>query len=559
MNSDKENRTPKANEAKRRPSMQSPYSSATPTVLYVGPKEICEMKIQRVTADGIEETLASLLDLVKRRIRTTDRDELRFQRIEVEIRERLLAQDGRLEFHYATAAKVTELRTAIEEPIKFMRLLEKEVFKDSRDKLLQTIDERKSVDRIKFLQASLYKFYNVPHTLRDALWRRVKSSLNSKARKRRRDQRNQVGQREADEKTDPVEMTFLTEATVSQAMPMDHSVDRVRLIVICLALSFCVNYQYAFSSTYTNSAVHSLQRFVEGSNTTESSDSTGHKFSWLWSILVSIWFVGFLPGIWASNWLIERFGRRAAFLIGNILNVVGSVLRCLAILIDEVYILVGARVLCGFGTAMSYCALVLYLQEVAPSSLRGMTSCLNGVVYALVALFGITLGNDVFLGKHLLLYLLSAVPPCAIGVILLAILPETPKYLVLQGEYQKAQLSLRFYHGGSSPISDSIKSIERDIGRASEDNGKLSEIFAVPQLRASLKLFLAALQNTAALWTILFSSTFYLERADVEHRVAQWSSAIMAGSYVLGTITGAVLIERQETDLNFLHECCVPA
>ncbi|WKX94619.1 hypothetical protein Q1695_011695 [Nippostrongylus brasiliensis] len=327
-------------------------------------------------------------------------------------------------------------------------------------------------------------------------------------------------------------------------MPMDHSVDRVRLIVICLALSFCVNYQYAFSSTYTNSAVHSLQRFVEGSNTTESSDSTGHKFSWLWSILVSIWFVGFLPGIWASNWLIERFGRRAAFLIGNILNVVGSVLRCLAILIDEVYILVGARVLCGFGTAMSYCALVLYLQEVAPSSLRGMTSCLNGVVYALVALFGITLGNDVFLGKHLLLYLLSAVPPCAIGVILLAILPETPKYLVLQGEYQKAQLSLRFYHGGSSPISDSIKSIERDIGRASEDNGKLSEIFAVPQLRASLKLFLAALQNTAALWTILFSSTFYLERADVEHRVAQWSSAIMAGSYVLGTITGAVLIER---------------
>ncbi|WKY03531.1 hypothetical protein Q1695_004917 [Nippostrongylus brasiliensis] len=32
MNSDKENRTPKANEAKKRPSMQSPYSSATPTV-----------------------------------------------------------------------------------------------------------------------------------------------------------------------------------------------------------------------------------------------------------------------------------------------------------------------------------------------------------------------------------------------------------------------------------------------------------------------------------------------------------------------------------------------
>lgn len=52
----------------------------------------------------------------------------------------------------------------------------------------------------------------------------------------------------------------------------------------------------------------------------------------------------------------------AAFLVGNILNAIGSVLRCASILLEEPGILMGARALCGFATAIAYCSLVLYLQ-----------------------------------------------------------------------------------------------------------------------------------------------------------------------------------------------------
>lgn len=44
--------------------------------------------------------------------------------------------------------------------------------------------------------------------------------------------------------------------------------------------------------------------------------------------------------------------------------------------------------------------------------MRGSTSCLNGVIYSVIAFFGVTLGNDSFLGKNLLFYLAAAIPPC---------------------------------------------------------------------------------------------------------------------------------------------------
>ncbi|VDM57022.1 unnamed protein product [Angiostrongylus costaricensis] len=173
-----------------------------------------------------------------------------------------------------------------------------------------------------------------------------------------------------------------------------------------------------------------------------------------------------------------------------------------------------------------------------------MTSCLNGVMYALIAFLGTTLGNDSLFGKNLLHYLASAIPACVIGVVVVAVLPETPKFLFSRGEYEKAVDSIKLYYGESAIISESLKSIEKDVREASTEKAKFSDLFAQKHLWAALLLFLASLQNTVALWTILFSSTFYLESIGVAHSLAQWSSSLMAGAFLAGTVSGAVLIER---------------
>lgn len=119
------------------------------------------------------------------------------------------------------------------------------------------------------------------------------------------------------------------------------------------------------------------------------------------------------------------------------------------------------------------------------------------------------------------------------GVVIVAILPETPKYLVAKGDYEKASLSVRFYFGKSAHLGDSLKSIERvstsffrnyifccfyqcfmfvnvfiskDVGEASTSEVRLVDLFAIPHLRAALKLFLASLQARGKLLDLLHAT-----------------------------------------------------
>ncbi|WKY06168.1 hypothetical protein Q1695_006404 [Nippostrongylus brasiliensis] len=193
-------------------------------VLYAGPKELCELKVGQVTAEGdlvnqefelaslggsgssganppppsseerervqrwatMEEHCATSADLHRADHRLLlSMDQLLRQMAKTlnEIKQGLPATQGQLEYRFASAAKVATLRKANDNPVKFVRALEKEVFEDSVEELEQRVDERQSIDRVHFLQECLYKFFDVHQALRDALWKKVKSSLNAKARK----------------------------------------------------------------------------------------------------------------------------------------------------------------------------------------------------------------------------------------------------------------------------------------------------------------------------------------------------------------------------------------
>ncbi|VDM73468.1 unnamed protein product, partial [Strongylus vulgaris] len=72
----------------------------------------------------------------------------------------------------------------------------------------------------------------------------------------------------------------------------------------------------------------------------------------------------------------------------------------------------------------------------------------------------------------------------------------------------------------------------------------IKEIFTEPHLRRAVILSISALQNTVALWSMLLSSTYFLEQIDLDQAVASWSSTAMTLGYVLGTIVGSTWIER---------------
>ncbi|WKY05424.1 hypothetical protein Q1695_005994 [Nippostrongylus brasiliensis] len=200
-------------------------------ILHVGPRELCESKVGLVTAElgeltdepfdivpfedsvtnehtavrpetptaaegesvlqlrTIQENLATAVERLDKSLKNDKKEELRAERIEkmlAEVLNRLPApSQGQIDFRFASAGTVANLRKANEKSMKFVRLLDDEVFRDRKHEKQLKVDER-SVDRINFIKECLFKIYDVPVMHREDLWKRAKSTLNEKARRLRK-------------------------------------------------------------------------------------------------------------------------------------------------------------------------------------------------------------------------------------------------------------------------------------------------------------------------------------------------------------------------------------
>ncbi|KAK6053081.1 hypothetical protein COOONC_09412, partial [Cooperia oncophora] len=127
-------------------------------------------------------------------------------------------------------------------------------------------------------------------------------------------------------------------------------------------------------------------------------------------------------------------------------------------------------------------------------------------------------------------------------------LPETPKFLLISHSNRPAaERSVRFYHGSDCDVDTVIKEIileAEDETETATSWKSAKELFTEPHLRRAVLLSISALQNTVALWSMLLSSTYFLEEIGLDQAVASWSSTAMTLGYVLGTLAGSTWIER---------------
>ena len=150
-------------------------------------------------------------------------------------------------------------------------------------------------------------------------------------------------------------------------------------------------------------------------------------------------FIGGFFGPLCAGVITDRVGRRCAILYGCVLSIVGVILQAAA---QDIAMFVIARILLGWGTAVSGIAAGVYLSETFPSRWRAWgVGLLNDFYYvgALIAA-GITLGTgswqstwawrapSLFQGIFSLL--------C---IVILPFIPESPRWLVHQGHYEWAR------------------------------------------------------------------------------------------------------------------------
>ncbi|KAE9418406.1 hypothetical protein Angca_009616, partial [Angiostrongylus cantonensis] len=325
--------------------------------------------------------------------------------------------------------------------------------------------------------------------------------------------------------------------------------NRVLQVFIFTVVAFASNFENGFSTTYLNTPVEQFKAYLNESYLRKGKTMTEPIYAMMWNSILNIWFVGFFIGIWFSPILNDRFGRKVGFLIGCGVALLGSILRLLAICLYRPELLITGRFVTSMCEAITYQSCILYLQESSPTHQRGSMTFLSEISYSLMCLVGMLLGTRQLLSDNLVALMAFPIPFCTFFFIALFFLPETPKFLLIaRSNRVEAERSLRFYHGSGSDVNEvmkeMVKEAEDEMERVAASCGSVKEIFTEPHLRRAALLSISALQNTVAFWSMLLSSTYFLEEIGLHQAAASWCSTAMALGYTVGTVAGLIWIER---------------
>ncbi|KAI0449240.1 high-affinity glucose transporter RGT2 [Xylaria acuta] len=265
------------------------------------------------------------------------------------------------------------------------------------------------------------------------------------------------------------------------------------------------------------------------------------------SAIVSILSAGTFFGALASPFLADNIGRRLGLIVSCFVFNLGVALQTAATAIP---LFLAGRFFAGFGVGLVSAIVPLYQSETAPKWIRG------GIVgaYQFAITIGLLLANIVNNSTQNRQDSSSYRIPIAIqfawSIILtvgMALLPETPRYLIKKGDDQKAARSLgrlRRLPADDPAIASELTEIranhefELSIGQAS-----YIDCFRGPMLKRQLTgMAVQALQQLTGINFIFYYGTQYFKNSGIENPFT--IQVITSVINVVSTIPGLYAVDK---------------
>lgn len=222
---------------------------------------------------------------------------------------------------------------------------------------------------------------------------------------------------------------------------------------------------------------------------------------WGQGAVVSSVLVGAVLGSILIGPLSDRIGRRRLLLAASVVFFVGALGSGLAV---GLVTLLASRVVLGVGVGIASSLVPTYLSEIAPAHRRGglaglfQLMVMTGILLAYISNYALA---DFFAGWRWMLGL--AALPSAMLFLGALVLPESPRYLVRQGQTEDALVVLcRIYNGQDSHARNQLSAITR---QAQNEDGRWADLFG-PLVRPALiaALGLAIFQQVMGCNTVLY-------------------------------------------------------
>ncbi|KAH9883408.1 general substrate transporter [Xylariomycetidae sp. FL2044] len=287
-------------------------------------------------------------------------------------------------------------------------------------------------------------------------------------------------------------------------------------------------------------------------------EAMGHPTASQKGVITAIYYLGtWISYIFISHPASDFFGRRFAALIGIVVVAVGNAFECGARGPGAYAMMIIGRIISGVGVGMVSTSVPLYQSEVAPAGKRGKYVVLNHVGFVAGLAVGFWVGYgvtfwektkyDVYISWRFSLAVILI--PCFIFAVGLPFLPETPRWLIEHGYYDRARKSLLWLREGSftdEEIELELSHIREDVEEYRTLGTSWLSLFRDPHLfnrlwRASLLQFMAQMCGATAMKYYL--PTLFL-KLGLSTRVSLMAGGIESTLKIGMTVVEMLLIDR---------------
>ncbi|KAM3940179.1 solute carrier family 2, facilitated glucose transporter member 9-like [Leptodactylus fuscus] len=244
--------------------------------------------------------------------------------------------------------------------------------------------------------------------------------------------------------------------TAMEYQPLLHKRSESRIPTKKLFLAVCAvgiggAFQYGYNLSIINAPTTHVHKFINDTwYSRYHSQLDADLLTLIWSVIASVFTVGGLLGTFIGGHAAAKIGRKQALLLNNVLAILAALLMGMAQPAGLFELLIVGRFLIGINAGIGMCVQPLYLGEIAPKKIRGLTSVGINIFLTVGILIGQIIGlREVLGGENSWSLLLSSCAiPALIQLLTLPYFPESPRYLLIEkkDEY-KCQKALRLFYG----------------------------------------------------------------------------------------------------------------
>ncbi|XP_061025749.1 solute carrier family 2, facilitated glucose transporter member 11 isoform X4 [Eubalaena glacialis] len=239
---------------------------------------------------------------------------------------------------------------------------------------------------------------------------------------------------------------------------------RVLLLTICAA-GIGGTFQFGYNLSIINAPTSHIQEFTNETWRMRTGRPLPDQLvPLLWSLIVSLYPVGGLLGALLAGPLAITLGRKKSLLVNNIFVVAAATLFGFSRRAGSFEMIMLGRLLVGVSAGVSMNVQPMYLGESAPKELRGAVAMTSAIFTALGIVMGQVVGLRELLGgpQAWPLLLASCLVPGVLQLASLPLLPESPRYLLIDRGDSEACLAALQRLRGPADLAGELAELERE-------------------------------------------------------------------------------------------------